>query len=377
MGGGRLARCGVFLATLPALAALLLAGCGSSSRSHGSTSSSRSSGSSSVLVSIGAGLKGRAGLKASVFAQGPESTAAFALDREGRLWLTAAGLEAHTHDGIYLVPRRGARAVKVISGLDDPLGILWHGGRLYVASVGRVDEYGGFDGRRFTQHREILAGPVKGAENNLLVLAGDGRLVMGISATCDHCRPASPLSGSIVSFKPDGSGLRIYASGIRAPVGLAYLPGTNELFTSINQRDDLGEGTPGDWLALVKEGEDWRFPGCYGQGGSACLGVPQPTAVLDKHGAVGGIAMVGEQLGLDGKGGESALVAEWAVSKVQQVTLERVGSRYEGSVASFLTGVRNPLAIILDRQGYLLVGDWTTGTIYRITGSLASAKANV
>jgi glucose/arabinose dehydrogenase len=179
-----------------------------------------------------------------------------------------------------------------------------------------------------------------------------------------------------VSFKPDGSDLKIYAAGIRAPVGLVFLPGTNELFASMNQRDDLGERTPGDWLGLVKEGEDWGFPDCYGQGGSVCAGVPRPTAVLDKHGAVGGIAMVSDQLGLDGNGGESALVAEWAVSKVQQVTLKQVGSGYEGSVSSFLTGVGNPLAIILDRQGSLLVGDWTTGRIYRITGSLASPKAS-
>ena len=130
-----------------------------------------------------------------------------------------------------------------------------------------------------------------------IVALPDGRLAMGISAACDHCVSRSRWSGTIVSFRPDGSGVRLYASGIRAPFGLAYDQATGALLTSMNQRDDLGAKTPGDWLALVREGQNWRFPGCYGQGGSACRGVPEPLAVLDKHAAAGGVAIVSGQLG--------------------------------------------------------------------------------
>ncbi len=333
---------------------LALAGCGSA------TSSEKGA----ALVAIGAGLKGPAGLRATVYAQGPPTTAAFAFDPQGRLWLTAAGLEAHTHDGVYVIPTPGARATEVVSGLDDPLGLAWYRGRLYVASVGHVDAYGGFNGERFTEHTTILTGPVASGENNLLVMAPSGRFVMGITATCDHCTPASRFSGSIVSFRPDGSDLRLYASRIRAPFGLAFFPGTSDLLVTINQRDDLGARTPGDWLAVVREGQDWRFPGCYGQGGAACAGVPQPTAVLDPHAAVGGVAIVTGQLGAST--GTAAIVAEWNVAKVQRVALERAGSGYTGSVEPFLTGIKNPLAVALSPQHSLLVGDWATGTIYRI-----------
>ncbi len=315
---------------------------------------------------IGAGLKGPAGLRATIYAQGPPTTAAFAFDTQGRLWLTAAGLEAHTHDGVYVIPTPGARAVKVVSGLDDPLGLAWYRGRLYVASVGRVDAYGGFNGKRFTEHTTILTGPVAGGENNLLVMAPDGRFVMGITATCDHCTPVSRFSGSIVSFRPDGTDVRLYASRIRAPFGLAFFPGTSDLFVTMNQRDDLGARTPGDWLAVVREGEDWRFPGCYGQGGAVCAGVPQPTAVLDPHAAVGGVVIVTGQLGAGIA--TAAIVPEWNVAKVQRVALERSGSGsgYAGSVEPFLTGIRNPLAVALAPGHSLLVGDWATGTIYRV-----------
>jgi glucose/arabinose dehydrogenase len=320
-------------------------------------------------VAIGAGLKGPVGLKATIYAKGPPTTAAFTFDGQGRLWLTAAGLSAHTQDGVYLVPKPGARAVKVVSGLEDPLGIAWYRSKLYVASVGRVDAFGGFNGKRFTRHAKILSGPASGGENNLLVMAPNGRFVMGISASCDHCTPTSRWSGSIVSFLPRGGDLRIYARGIRAPFGLAFFPGTSDLLATMNQRDDLGAATPGDWLSLVREGQDWGFPGCYGQGGAVCAGVPRPTAVLDKHGAVGGVAIVTGQLGASI--GTSAIVPEWNVGKVQRVALTDSGFSYSASVTPLLAGIPNPLAITLAPDRSLLVGDWATGTIYRISSSVS------
>jgi glucose/arabinose dehydrogenase len=354
-----------------ALTCAVLAGCGSSANSSSSTSAVHTHG--NALVSIGAGLMGPAGLRAGVYAHGPATTAAFAFDPQGRLWLTAAGLEAHTEDGVYVVARPGEHALKVVSGLDDPLGLAWYRGMLYVASVGRVDAYGGFDGRRFTRHTKILAGPVSGGENNLLAMAADGRFLMGVTATCDHCTPSSPYSGSIVSFLPDGRDLRLYAGRIRAPFGLAYYPGTSDLFVTMNQQDNLGARTPGDWLAVVREGQQWGFPGCYEKGGSACAGVPAPTAVLDKHAAVGGVAILTGQLGASV--GTSAIVAEWALGKVQRVALTRSGAGYTGSVTPLLTGIRNPLAIALAPGHSLLVGDWASGTIYRIARATVSASA--
>ena len=267
-------------------------------------------------------------------------------------------------DGVYLIAHPGGAAVRVVAGLSDPLGLVWHAGSLYVSSLGRVDAFGGFDGRRFTRHTRILRGPVAGGENNQLVLAPDGRFVMGVTASCDHCTPKSIWSGSIVSFRPDGGDLRVYAKRIRAPVGLAFVPGTNNLLASMNQRDDLGARTPGDWLAIVREGQSWGFPECYGQGGAACRGVPKPLAVLGRHAAVGDVAVVTGQLGASV--GTAAIVPEWQLAKVQRVGLGGSGPAHGTSVAPFLTGVQNPLAVAMAPDGSLLVGDWSTGTIYRI-----------
>jgi glucose/arabinose dehydrogenase len=322
-------------------------------------------GSAPKLVSIGAGLHGPAGLTATVSARGLPKVSAFAYDGQARLWAATADSTDRGKDAVYLVRSAGQTPVRVIAGVHTPLGMLWYGDQLYVASAGRVDAYRGFDGAKFARHRTILTLPSDTGEFNGIVLEPDGRMAMGISAPCDHCTPTSKWSASVVSFRPDGTDLQVYASGIRAPVGLVVHPRTKELFVTMNQRDDLGARTRGDWLATVRRGQSFGFPSCYGQGGAACAGVPQPTAVLDKHAAVSGVAIVTGQLGP--AVGTSALVAEWATGKVQAVALPKsTATSPAGTVHPFLTGLKNPVPVIRAPDGAILVGDWTQGIVYRI-----------
>ena len=340
--------------------ALVAGGCGGTSAGKSAAPAAKSG-----LVSIGAGLEGLPGLKATVYARGIPQMSAFAFDSTGRLWVARSGANTHEGDGVYLVAAPGATPVKVIPAtLKGPLGLVWAGEKLYVSSLGRVTAFSGLSGRHFSRKTTVLAGPVAGGENNNLVRAPDGRLLLGISSTCDHCVPKSKWAAAIVSFRPDGSDLRIYARGIRAAYGLAFYPGTSDLFASMNQRDDLGAKTPGDWLAFVRQGDDWGFPACYGQGGAACKNVPAPVGVLDTHAAAGGVSILTAQLG--GRYRSSALVTEWEHGLVRRVALVRTKTGYRGSVSTFLTGLQDPLPIATTAGGSLLVGDWGRGIIYRI-----------
>jgi glucose/arabinose dehydrogenase len=345
------------LLAVVAVALGLLAGCG--------TTKDASTGES--LVSIGAGLRGPAGLHATVYATGLALMSAFAFDSQGRLWIATSGATTHKTDGVYVVAHAGARPVRIDARFRGPLGLLWIGPRLYVSSLGRVEVLRGLDGTRVRSRKTILIGPPGSGENNDIVKTPAGRIVMGVSASCDHCAPGSKWSGAIVEFRADGSDLRLFARRIRAPYGLAFYPGTDHLLATMNQRDDLGARTPGDWLALVRRGESWGFPECYGQGGDACNGVPAPLAVLGKHAAAGGVAVVTSQLGT--ALGPSALVAEWALGKVLRVPLAANGTRAAGKAVTFLTGLKNPLPVAVAADGAVLVGDWTSGTIYRIARS--------
>ena len=113
-------------------------------------------------------------------------------------------------------------------------------------------------------------------------------------------------------------------------------------------------------------GEDWHFPGCYGQGGDVCEGAPSPVAELDQHAAVSDVAIVTGQLGA--RVGIAAIVAEWAKGLVLMVPLavRWLGSdqRAEDPAHWCAEPGRGALA---GPDGALLVADWASGTVYRIS----------
>ncbi len=317
-----------------------------------------------ALTDIGVGVQGPSGVAASVYATGLTNVAALTLDDDGRLWAATAAFSDAGTDAVYVIASEGATPIKVIEDAQTPLGLLWIDNTLYVSSHEAVRAFEGFDGSRFASMRTIIELPQAVGEVNGMALGPDGRISLGVSAPCDACDPASEYSAAVISFLPDGSDLRIDATGIRAPIGLAYYPGTDDLFVTMNQRDALGDATPGDWLAVVEPGQDWRFPDCYGQGGTVCAGVPSPVAELDKHAAVSAVVIDADG-GLSA--GASAYVAEWASGKVLRVELSSDAGSYTGSVSTFLTGIGRPVGLALAADGSLFVGDWQSGTIYRIT----------
>jgi glucose/arabinose dehydrogenase len=322
---------------------------------------------SQQLVSIGADLQGSSGLRASVYAQGLPNAAAMAFDDQGRLWVATAAYDDAGTDAVYLIDAVGSTPQKVIADAHTPLGLLWLDDSLYVAATGGVQAYSGFDGTAFAEHHTVVSLPDGTGEVNGLALSNDGRISLGVSAPCDSCMPTSQWSAAVLSFLPDGTDLRVDASGIRAPVGLSYFPGTNELYVTMNQRDDLGEATPGDWLSIVAPGQDWDFPGCYGQGGTACEGAPSPIAELDPHAAVSDVEIVTGELGT--RIGTAAIVAEWAKGVVLAVPLTPDGSGATGAAQPLISGVKNPVALTLGPDDALLVADWATGTVYRVSPS--------
>ena len=62
-------------------------------------------------------------------------------------------------------------------------------------------------------------------------------------------------------FKVDADGKLVeYASGIRNPVGIAFYPGTSDLFVAVNERDGLGDNLPPDYFTYVKPGGFYGYP---------------------------------------------------------------------------------------------------------------------
>ncbi len=67
----------------------------------------------------------------------------------------------------------------------------------------------------------------------------------------------------IFEFNPDGSGRKVYAWGIRNAVGIAFRPGSDELWMSTNERDEIGEDLPPDYVSSVRPGGFYGWPWFY------------------------------------------------------------------------------------------------------------------
>lgn len=75
--------------------------------------------------------------------------------------------------------------------------------------------------------------------------------------------PGAFERAAIHEYSPDGTGHRLVASGLRNPVGLAYFPGSDALWTSVNERDQLGDDLVPDFLTSVKDGGFYGWPFSY------------------------------------------------------------------------------------------------------------------
>ena len=74
---------------------------------------------------------------------------------------------------------------------------------------------------------------------------------------------ADPLRASIVEYSPDGTGQRVFATGLRNPVGKTFNPTTGKMWTTCNERDGLGDDLVPDFFTSVKEGGFYGWPYYY------------------------------------------------------------------------------------------------------------------
>jgi glucose/arabinose dehydrogenase len=303
------------------------------------------------------------GYGVSTFASGLDDPTAMAWGPDGRLYVTE-------DTGLLVVAQRGSRKPVVVArGLRTPLGLVWRGRTLFVSEQGRLTRFV-LRGSTLRNHRVVVSGlPFGEHQQDNVVLGRDGRLYLGNGSTCDVCLEKDPRSATVLSVRPDGTGLRIVARGLRNPYGLAFQPGTNRLYASVNGQDHLGTAAhpePADSVVLIRPGAFYGWPRCWPSYqkrvlAGRCRGVTPPIADLEPHSSADGLAFWRGDL----------FVALWGqyLSHRHGRRLVRIdlgpGGRAR-AVTTFGRGFDHPLALVLDPKGGLLVADWGRGIIYRI-----------
>jgi glucose/arabinose dehydrogenase len=286
------------------------------------------------------------------------------------------------------------RVVNVLGDLDAPHGIAFHQGKLYVAETGRVVRYDWHEGQLgATNGQEIVKLPRGGGHFTRTIVFHNGKMYVAAGSSCNVCNDETGRA-MVQEFNPDGSGGRVFASGLRNAVGLDVSPVTKTIWASDNGRDWLGDELPPEEINNLGNGGDFGWPFCYGKrvvdtkypGSSAArCARTMPTAFdLQAHSAPLGIAFyTGTQFPQEYRNDLFvAFHGSWnrSIPTGYKVVRIRLNARGEAqSVEDFLTGfvaanetrkgrwIGRPVGVTVAPDGALFVSDDDNGAIYRVS----------
>jgi glucose/arabinose dehydrogenase len=288
----------------------------------------------------------------------------------------------------------------LLTGLDQPFGILTMSGYLYVANTGALLRFPYNTGdlqvngpgetvmhlplSKANRHwtRNLLAAP-DASKVYIAVGSGDNVGEFGLDKEINRA--------CILEVSPDGTGLRVYASGLRNPVGLAWAPGTHDLYAAVNERDGLGDVLVPDYLTHVKENGFYGWPYAYfGAHMDKRVKEQRPDLVaksivpdvsLAAHTASLGLAFY-TQHSFPEKYRNGAFIAQHgsydrsALTGYKVVFVPFANGKPSGAPEDFLTGFimdhkkatvhGRPVGVLALSDGSLLVTDDITGKIWRV-----------
>jgi glucose/arabinose dehydrogenase len=194
----------------------------------------------------------------------------------------------------------------------------------------------------------------------------------------------------ILEFNPDGTGERIYAYGIRNPVGITFNPTTGVLWASVNERDEIGDNLPPDYITHVQEGGFYGWPWFYigsnedprlaGKHPELKSKVIVPDVLVQPHSASLEMTFyMGNQFPAEYRG--DAFAAEhgsWNRDKRTGYKIIRVPMKngkatgeYEDFVTGFVAADENvwgrPVGVTVAADGSLIFSDDGSNSIWRVS----------
>jgi glucose/arabinose dehydrogenase len=275
--------------------------------------------------------------------------------------------------------------------------LAFHGGYLYVGNANSLVRYRYTNGDLKAQgEAEKLLDLPQGGHNtrNIVFNPAGTKMYLAVGSTSNNNAGEDCRRAAILEFNPDGTGYRVFASGIRNPVGLAWQPGTDTLWTAVNERDNLGDDLVPDYATSVREGGFYGWPYSYigqnydpryqGAFPDLVKTALVPDVLLPAHGAALGIAFYGQtQFPQRYRNGAFvALHGSWNRSTATgyKVVFFPMANGRPGPVEDFLTGFvvndgsggvgierwGRPVGVTVAADGSLLVSDDASNRIWRV-----------
>jgi glucose/arabinose dehydrogenase len=290
----------------------------------------------------------------------------------------------------------GAQQREVFAnGLRRPFGIAFHEDYVYIGNTNSVVRfhYDPKTSKRIGDAEKIMDLPGGGHWTRNLAFTADGKhLLVAVGSDGNISVTNPPIRAAITICDPDGKNARLYGTGLRNPVGLAIEPVTGEIWTAVNERDELGDNLPPDYFTSVKDGGFYGWPYSYIGDNVDDRVTPQrpdlvakaiiPDVLLGPHVApLQFVFYMGKQFPESYHGG--AFIAEhgsWnraARSGYQVAFVAFKDGHPSEDPVPFMTGLvpdangadvyGRPVGVTVAPDGSLLVSDDGAGVIYRIT----------
>jgi glucose/arabinose dehydrogenase len=329
------------------------------------------------------------GFEISLYAEVPGARS-MTLSRSGTLFIGT-----QKAGKVYAIQTRGGEQNKkptvIAQGLNTPNGVAFRDGALYVAEVSRVLRYDGIESRLHDAPKPVVVNNSFPSDRQhgwkFIAFGPDGLLYIPVGAPCNICEPDPDRYALLKRMKADGSGVEVFARGIRNTVGFDWHPQTKELWFTDNGRDRQGDDVPPDELNHApKPGLHFGYPYCHGgdipdpEFGKKrpCSEFTAPAQKLGPHVAALGMRFyTGSMFPSEYK--NQIFIAEhgsWNRSTPigYRVTLVQLqGNRavsYKTFAQGWLQGNRawgRPVDVVVMPDGALLVSDDEAGAIYRIS----------
>jgi glucose/arabinose dehydrogenase len=338
------------------------------------------------------------GFAIDLYAEGVQAARSMALGDNGTVFVGTFGLlTGQQNVGKVFAVRdtngdgRGDQVLTIAEGLNQPNGVAFRNGALYVAEMHRIVRYDDIERRLANPPAPVVVkdGFMNSGNHQWRYIAfgPDGKLYIALGAPCNVCKADEPYA-SIARMNPDGSAFEIYARGVRNSVGLAFHPGNGQLWFTDNGRDLLGDNLPSDEVNHASQaGQHFGFPAChqgevidkeFGSAG-ACQQSRAPAVKLGPHVAALGLRFYTGMMFPAEYRGELFIAQHGSWNRSNPLGY-RIGlvHIHDGQFASgqrifaegWLQGRQpwgRPADLLVLADGSMLVSDDLQGKIYRVT----------
>jgi glucose/arabinose dehydrogenase len=147
--------------------------------------------------------------------------------------------------------------------------LAFYKGDMYVADTHQIVKFTDTDGDLVYEKREVFADNIPTASTphitrTIAIDTSKGLFYLSVGSHCDECREDDPERASVLVFNADGTGRRVFASGMRNAVGLDINPLTGDLWATNNGHTEAVNTLPPEWIDIVRDGGFYGFPFAYG-----------------------------------------------------------------------------------------------------------------